>query len=410
MSTENSAGQGNYNDPHLPGADPNSKYYVLALLSVLFCFFTMGFVDIVGTAATQLKSDLNLSDSQANSFSAMLFFWFFIISVPTSMLMNKIGRKNTVLLSVAVSTLGVLIPLFGVNYYLMLIAFSILGIGNAIMQTSLNPLVSNVVSEEKLPSSLTFGQVLKACVALTGPLIVTWGAKEMMPTLGFSWRVVFLIYVVLGIIAFVWLLMMPIRRAASDKVTGIVECLKLLGIPIVLLSFCGIICHVGIDVGMINTGPKLIAERVGGNAENFLYVSTVYFVCRAIGSFIGAGVLQKISAKIIFLISALLLICGLLGMIFISSEMGIVVCVAIFGLGNSNVFPIIFSQVVLRMPNEANELSGLMIMGLIGGSIFPFVMGLLNDSMGTQAAGIFIMLIGAVYLLSYTMSMRTENV
>ena len=101
-----------------------SKTNKLALIPVMFCFFAMGFVDLVGIASNYVKEDLQLTDSVANIFPSLVFFWFLIFSVPTGMLMNKIGRKNTVLLSLVVTVVSLLMPLFGETFPIMLCAFS----------------------------------------------------------------------------------------------------------------------------------------------------------------------------------------------------------------------------------------------------------------------------------------------
>lgn len=77
----------------------NNNNSLAKLLPMMLCFFAMGFVDLVGIASNYVKADLNLTDSQANIFPSLVFFWFLIFSVPTGMLMNRIGRKKTVLLS-----------------------------------------------------------------------------------------------------------------------------------------------------------------------------------------------------------------------------------------------------------------------------------------------------------------------
>ena len=133
----------------------------LTIVPVMLCFFAMGFVDLVGIASNYVKEDLGLNDATANMFPSLGFFWFLIFSVPTGMLMNRIGRKNTVLLSLAVTVLSLLLPLFGESFGLMLVSFSLLGIGNTLMQTSLNPMVSMVI-KGNLASTLTFGQFVKA--------------------------------------------------------------------------------------------------------------------------------------------------------------------------------------------------------------------------------------------------------
>ena len=86
----------------------------------MLVFFTMGFVDLVGIASNYVKLDLGLTDSEANIFPSLVFFWFLIFSVPTGMLMNKIGRKKTVMLSLVVTFVSLLIPCFGDGYMVML--------------------------------------------------------------------------------------------------------------------------------------------------------------------------------------------------------------------------------------------------------------------------------------------------
>ena len=241
----------------------NRKSFLLQILPVMLCFFAMGFVDLVGTASNYVQKDLGLTDSQANLFPSLVFFWFLIFSVPTGMLMNKIGRKNTVLISLVVTAASLLIPPFGDSYIVMLVSFSLLGIGNAIMQTSLNPLVTNLISSDKLASTLTFGQFVKAIASFLAPILAAWGATTIFPTFGLGWRALFVIYAVICFLAISLLAATPIDEDKPDKASSIGNCLKLLGRPFILLCFIGIMCHVGIDVGTNTTAPKIIIERLG---------------------------------------------------------------------------------------------------------------------------------------------------
>ena len=237
----------------------NNNNSLAKLLPMMLCFFAMGFVDLVGIASNYVKADLNLTDSQANIFPSLVFFWFLIFSVPTGMLMNRIGRKKTVLLSLVVTFASLLLPVFGDGYALMLISFSLLGIGNALMQTSLNPLLSNVVSGERLASSLTFGQFVKAIASFLAPYIAMWGATQAIPSLGMGWRVLFPVYMVIAVVAILWLGTTSIREEKEEgRPSTFGECLALLGKPFILLCFLGIMCHVGIDVGTNTTAPKIL--------------------------------------------------------------------------------------------------------------------------------------------------------
>lgn len=375
------------------------------LVPIMLCFFAMGFVDLVGIASNYVKADLNLTDSEANIFPSLVFFWFLIFSVPTGILMNKIGRKKTVMLSLVVTFVSLLIPVFGDNYGVMLCSFSLLGIGNALMQTSLNPLLSNIISGDKLASSLTFGQFVKAIASFLAPYIAMWGATQAMPTFGLGWRVLFPVYMVIAVIAVLWLGATPIEEEKPDKASGFVSCLKLLGSPFILLCFLGIMCHVGIDVGTNTTAPKILMERLGMTLDEAGFATSLYFIFRTLGCFSGAIILQKVSASSFFVVSVICMLLAMAGLFVSDAEAVIYTAIALIGFGNSNIFSIIFSQALLAVPEKKNEISGLMIMGLFGGTVFPLFMGFASDAMGQDGA-VAVMTVGVIYLLCYTLKIK----
>lgn len=376
------------------------------LLPVMLCFFAMGFVDLVGIASNYVKADLGLTDSQANIFPSLVFFWFLIFSVPTGMLMNRIGRKRTVVLSLAVTFASLLLPVFGEGYVWMLLSFSLLGIGNALMQTSLNPLLSNIVSGERLASSLTFGQFVKAIASFLAPYIAMWGATQTIPSLGMGWRILFPIYMVVAVIAIFWLGATSIQEEKEEgRPSTFGECLALLGKPFILLCFLGIMCHVGIDVGTNTTAPKILMERLGMTLSDAGFATSLYFIFRTAGCLLGAVVLQKVASKPFFAVSVLCMLAAMAGLFVFHEKTMIYVCIALIGFGNSNIFPIIFSQALLAMPQKKNEVSGLMIMGLFGGTVFPIAMGLASDAVG-QSGAVAVMTIGVLYLFFYMLKMK----
>ena len=377
------------------------KNLLMQMIPVMLCFFAMGFVDLVGTASNYVQKDLGLTDSEANLFPSLVFFWFLIFSVPTGMLMNKIGRKKTVLVSLVVTMLSLALPIFGDSYTIMLLSFSLLGIGNAIMQTSLNPLVTNLISSDKLASTLTLGQFVKAIASFLAPILSVWGATTYLPTFGLGWRALFLIYCVVSIMSIAMLAATPIREEAADKASSVSSCLKLLGKPFILLCFLGIMCHVGIDVGTNTTAPKILMERLSLPLEEAGFATIVYFIFRTVGCFTGAFALRKLSARLFFMISAIMMVAAMILLLMSHSLIPIYVGVALVGFGNSNVFSIIFSQALVSAPEEKNEVSGLMIMGLFGGTVFPLAMGYAADAFG-QFGAISVMAVGVAYLLYFT--------
>ncbi|WP_297070169.1 MFS transporter [uncultured Duncaniella sp.] len=379
---------------------------MLQIIPVILCFFAMGFVDLVGTASNYVQKDLGLTDSQANLFPSLVFFWFLIFSVPTGILMNRIGRKRTVLISLVVTALSLFIPMFGDSYYFMLISFSLLGIGNAIMQTSLNPLVSNLIAPDRLASTLTFGQFVKAIASFLAPILAAWGATSAVITFGLGWRVLFPIYAVVSVLSISMLAATPIREERPDKASGFGASVKLLGRPFILLCFIGIMCHVGIDVGTNTTAPKIIMERLGLPLEEAGFATGIYFIFRTVGSFLGAFILRKVSSKSFFALSVVMMLAAM-AILFVSESINVIyVAIAFIGFGNSNIFPIIFSQALNNTPKEQNEVSGLMIMGLFGGTVFPLAMGYASDFLGGQFGAVGVMTIGVLYLLVYTLKIK----
>lgn len=371
------------------------------LIPVMLCFFAMGFVDLVGIASNYVKEDLALSDSVANVFPSLVFFWFLIFSVPTGMLMNKIGKKKTVLLSLAVTVVSLMLPLFGENFPIMLTAFSLLGIGNALMQTSLNPLMALVTGGKNLASSLTFGQFVKAIASFMAPYLAMWGATAVIPDLGLNWRVLFAIYFVVGLLAAILLWITPIEEQKIEgKASSFVDCIKLLGKPIVLLSFLGIMCHVGIDVGTNTTAPKILQERLGMTLNDAAFATSLYFIFRTIGCLTGSFFLRVMKTKVFFIISVVMMALSMALMFGGNTKLLLYAGIALVGYGNSNIFSMCFAQALTAMPEKQNEVSGLMIMGLFGGTIFPLVMGFMSDAMG-QAGAVAVMAVGVIYLITY---------
>jgi fucose permease len=378
------------------------------IIPVMFCFFAMGFVDLVGIASNYVKSDLGLSDATANIFPSLVFFWFLIFSVPTGMLMNKVGRKKTVLLSLIVTVVSLLLPIFGESYGLMLVSFSLLGIGNALMQTSLNPLVATVMQGGNLASTLTFGQFVKAIASFMAPYIAIWGANATVPSFGLGWRVLFPIYMIIGVLATLLLSATQIRETPlQGKASTFGECFKLLGTPIVLFSFLGIMCHVGIDVGTNTTAPKLLIERLGMTLNEAAFATSLYFICRTIGCFTGTFFLRVMNNRTFFIISVVMMALSMVGMAVGQSKIILYIAIGLVGYGNSNVFSMVFARAMQAVPDKQNEVSGLMIMGLFGGTVFPLIMGFASDAAG-QIGAVLVMAVGVLYLFSYIPRMSTK--
>lgn len=383
----------------------NSKAIVI-LLPIFFAFFVMGFVDVVGIATEYVKADFGLSERLSGFLPSMVFIWFFLLSIPTAIAMNKIGRKTTVLISMLVTIVGMIIPFVSYNLATCCIAFVLLGIGNTILQVSLNPLISNMLSGELLTSAMTGGQVIKALSSFCGPFIAIFATN----CLG-NWHFIFPIFAAITVISGLWLMLTKVDKEAISETSSVGDSFKLLGDSNILMLFLGIVAVVGIDVGVNMESSKLLIERLGVTVNEVGYAPSVYFFCRTIGAFVGTALLAKVSTTKYFKVNIIAALIVLLPLFFLSSKLPILVFIGLIGFACASIFSVIFSLAMRLRPDKANEISGLMVTGIVGGAIAPPLMTSLSDTMGSQNGALLILAvcIGYLIFLSFKVKLPAEN-
>ncbi|MBB3188643.1 MFS transporter [Microbacter margulisiae] len=371
------------------------------VLPVLFGFFVMGFCDVVGITSAHVKQDLlgsyspEFRDTLSNMIPVALFSMFLIFSVPTGILMNHIGRKKTVLLSNVLTMIAMVLPLIDYTFSIALIAFAMLGIANTILQVSLNPLLTNVIQGDKLTSSLTAGQFVKATSSFSAPFIAAFAATALG-----HWQYIFPIYAAITLLSTLWLMATPIKEMPTEnKVNTFGSVLGILKDKNIFLFFLGILFVVGVDVGMNTASSKILMERCGLSAIVAGYGPSTYFAFRTLGTFLGAIFLAKYASSTYFKWNIIVAVLALLTLIFSHAEWMIFALFGIIGFTIANIFPIIYGMAIQRRPDKANEISGLMITGVFGGAVIPFFMGLLSDAVGSQTGAVIIILLSALYLL-----------
>jgi FHS family L-fucose permease-like MFS transporter len=365
---------------------------------VFLGFFVMGFVDFVGISTSYAKKDWQLQDTVANLLPLSVFIWFALFSVPTGALMNRIGRRKTVLLGLVITFGAMLVPLVADHFEVMLAAFALVGIGNTVLQVSLNPLLANVVRPERWTSALTGGQLVKAVASFLGPLIA--GAASAW--LG-SWKMSFWLLAGVTLVNLAWLWATPItEEGALAKEVSWTGSLRLLRDPVILQLVLGVVAIVGLDVGLNTTLPKFIMYRCGLPLEKAGFGTSVYFMARTLGSFIGVFALARIPGRRFFGWTVGLGIAALAGALFVTQLWVLLALIFLSGLAVANVFPILFSAALRRAPALQNEVSGLMIMGVAGGAVLLPVMGMISDAQGpVWALGSLLVAWGYLALIFY---------
>lgn len=375
------------------------KDSILTALPILFGFFIMGFCDIVGISSDYVQSSFGWSPFMTGFVPSLVFIWFLFLSIPVGNRMNKWGRKNTVLLSMAITNIGMFLPLVSYNSATCVLAFILLGIGNTILQVSLNPLLNNVLKDERLlTSSLTAGQVIKALSSLAGPefvlLSINWFGAD-------RWYYCFPLLGLITLLSALLLVATPIEREKSDGQfqVSFLDTISLLKDRIILLLFLGIFFIVGVDVAANYISSKLMSIRFGWLESEVKFAPQVYFFCRTIGALLGMLALARVSAIKYFRVNIIFCILSLFIMIFVDNDRVNLCCIGALGFFASSVFPILYSMALQASPSRANQLSGLMITAIAGGGIVTPVIGFAIGTAGI--IGSLIVILSCVMYLTY---------
>ena len=372
----------------------------LVLLPILAGFFVMGFSDIIGTVMNQVKAECTLSDVTAGFLPSMIFIWFFLISIPTGVLCGKIGRKNTVLVSLAVTTVAMLLPLAANagRFWIYFVSFALLGIGNTIIQAALPALMSNVVAPDQLTSRISLGQFVKAiCAALT-PVFVYLTATALG-----NWKLLFPLYGALTVVAALWLWFTSIpderggTRSSASATTTFGSCLAMLKHPYVLAMTVGILFSVGADVGFAVAIPEYLKNVYKVSLDKAGMGPTVYFVAKTLAAIGGAALFAKVSAAKCFPWCMGLGIVATAGIFVAGTPFAFLACVFVAALATANSFGMCMGLALDKVPEKANEITSLMVMAIVGGGIVTPVLGIVQGSAG--ATGVVCVLLACLAYL-----------
>lgn len=381
---------------------------IIKVIPVLAAFFVMGFCDIVGISSDYMQTSFGWSSTMTGFVPSMVFIWFLFLGIPVGNKMNKWGRKNTVLISMLVTIVGMFLPLIVYSSVTCIIAYVLLGIGNAILQISLNPLLNNVIQDQRmLTSSLTAGQVIKAISSLVGPEIV------LFATLRFGSEHWYYCFPILGGITLffaLWLMLTPIKREQSVSETiSMADSFSLLKDKIILILFLGIFFIVGVDVATNYISSKLMAVRYDWSAEQVKFAPQVYFLSRTIGALLGTFLLARISGIRYFRVNIIACAASLLLLMFVDGATLNLLCIGGIGFFASSVFSIIYSLAFQECPSKMNQISGLMITAVAGGGVVTPILGFAID-LGGITAGLFVVLLCVAYLMYCAFGIKVKKV
>lgn len=373
------------------------KYKTSAIFLV---FLAMGFGDAVGPLVSLAKDTFGLSNAVAQLLPMTGFLMFGLLSVPVGLVQDKKGKIFILIAGLLLALLGLGLPVAGgmEHFWLLVICVALLGAGATFLQVSGNPLTRDVSPEGKYSRNLSLGQFIKAIGTLSTaaiPLI----ARNYFNA---DWTVIFPIFSAAILITMIIVLSARIREKKSDDSHSATfrSCFSLLGNSYVLMMVMAIFLYVGAEICLATGIPLYLEEQYGVSIQELGLAGTgLFFLAIMTGRLLGGIILNWMPAKQFLVLTVSLSLLGLAGLFLGIKAVGFISSFVI-GLGFANIFPLVFSITLDKMPDRANELSGLMVTAIIGGAVLPPLMGLLADH--TSVIIGFVVPIAALFYIGWT--------
>ncbi|WP_373942273.1 MFS transporter [Polaribacter sejongensis] len=273
----------------------------------------------------------------------------------------------------------------------------LLGAGATVLQVSGNPIMRDVSAPGMFSSNLSLGQSIKAIGSSLGFLLPPFAVMA-----GMDWTLLFPIYAVLILITTGWISKLKVEEVKheDEAPASLASCLSLLKNKYVLMMVFSIFVYVGAEVSMSSGIPILLKEEFGIEGFSLWLSWALFFLPILIGRFLGAAILTKIKPIKFLFVTVILSILGVL-LLILGNTLIAYIGIILVGLGFANIFPLVFSITVDKLPERANELSGLMVTAIVGGAFIPPIMGFVADS-SSVLLGFLVPLVCLIYILFST--------
>jgi MFS transporter, FHS family, L-fucose permease len=397
-----------------PPAGQSTPSYLGPFITVTALFFIFGFITNLNMALVpHLRSIFDLPYAWAMLAESAFFLAYFVFSSPTSKLIETIGYKQTMVVSLFIQVVGCLLFVPAakmVSFPLFLSAVFIVGAGVTALQTAANPYVAILGPEHSAPARLTLAQALNSLGGTIAPLvagayILTDPTKmiskaEIANTVRVPYMLIAAGLLLLGI-AVAFLHLPHIEQTQSFRPAK--EGDPMLSRSIwsyrhTVLGAVGIFLYVGVEVGLASIAVNYFKNQGVDSLKTASYLVSFYWGGALIGRLLGSWVLTKIKSNRLLgafgFIAALLLVVSM-----VSSGQVAIWTVVLCGFFNSIMFPNIFALAIKGLGPMTSKGSGLIMTAVVGGAVVPYLLGKLADHVGIQHA--FVIPIACYLFIAY---------
>jgi FHS family L-fucose permease-like MFS transporter len=384
-----------------PPATQTTPSYTGPFITVAVLFFIFGFITNLNMALVpHLRSIFDLPYAWAMLAESAFFLAYFVFSSPTSKLIETIGYKRTMVVSLFIQVIGCLLFVPAarmVSFPLFLTAVFIVGAGVTALQTAANPYVAILGPESSAPVRLTLAQALNSLGGTIAPLIAgayiltdpasTASKAAIANTVRGPYIAIAGGLLILGFaVAFMHLPQVVQTQSFRPAKEGDpILSRSIWGYKHTVLGAVGIFLYVGVEVGLASIAVNYFKSQGVDSAKTASFLLSLYWFGALVGRLLGSLVLTKVkSNKLLgafgFIAAALLVVS------MVSTGPVAIWTVVLCGFFNSIMFPNIFALGIKGLGPMTSKGSGLIMTAVVGGAIVPLLLGAAADKMGIQHA------------------------
>lgn len=390
------------------------NYYIVML--IMLTFFVISFLtNIIGPLSPEFIKDFKLSDAMAGLLPFAFFIAYGVMSIPSSMLVQKYNEKTIMVAAFVVAFLGSLLLAVYPNYLTAILSLFLIGCGMAMLQVVINPLLRTSGGEENYAFTSVLAQLIFGGASFVSPLVYSYMVKNMGSSKGgifplleahvpvtMPWISLYWLFAVICLAMFVIMLIskFPKVELASDEKAGPWKThVDLFKKPVVIAYFIALFCYVGSEQGVSYWMSQFLFEYHKFDPQTTGANAVAYFWgLMTAGGVLGLFLLKLMDSRkllVIFTILALIfLTLGLFG-----SPQTSLYSFSIVGFFMSVMYPIIFSLALSSVYEDHGSFAGILVTGIIGGAVVQLLIGGLGSLFGLRQ-GMFFLYITFGYMLS----------
>lgn len=380
------------------------------LLLIFLIFFVISLMsNILGPIIPDIINSFSLSLSLAGFLPFCFFVAYGVMSLPSGLLVERYGEKPVLLAAFGLAAAGAVVFAFNPEFSFALISLFVIGLGMAMLQVVINPLLRVVGGEANFAFNSVLGQLAFGAASFLSPWLYSYLVQnlhtgndtfyfrflEKMVPADLSWVSVYYLFALLAVLMFVLIsrVRFPKVELREDERVDLGKSLKaLLGQRKVWLFFIGVFCYVGSEQGIANWVSKFLQEYHGADpATTGAQVISYFWGLLTVGCLLGLLLLKLMDAKHVLMLFTLGAIAALV--LGLTAEGNLVlVAFAATGFFLSVMWSIIISLSLNSVAIAHGTFAGLLCSGIIGGAVVPLVIGSLADAIGLREAMFFLLI------------------